>query len=230
MISIITLSNIFVASATLSFILAVYIFFKRKDAMSNHLILLFLSIGIWSLFYGFEIVSNSPTSIMRFLQLQYAGIVFLPVLWLLFTLTYKPGSKWLLNKYKMLLFIVPLITFSMVATNESHMLFYKKSEFVMVNGQLLHSFVKGPFYHLHVFYSYIIIALGILKLIFLMKKAKPGEKKSMIFMLFGRSNSLNCKRGLCTRIQAHGTYRPYTFGIFGNRLVVDLWLVQKQNF
>lgn len=190
MISIITLSNIFVASATLSFILAVYLFFKRKDAISNLLILLFLCTGIWSLFYGFEIVSNSPTSIKRFLQLQYIGIVNAPVLWLLFALTFKPGSKWTQSKYKIILFVVPVITFIMVSTNDSHMLFYKKSEFVLLNNHLFHNFEKGPFYHLHVIYSYIIIALGIVKSTTLLKQSIKEDKTSILFMLLGVATPL----------------------------------------
>ncbi len=217
MISLYALSNIFVASASLSFFLAVYIFFRRKDTMSNNLILLFLSIGIWSLFYGFEIVSDNPTTIMRFLHLQYVGIVSIPVLWLLFALTYKPGSKWLKPKYKILLFIVPTITFIMVATNQYHNLFYKTSDFILVNGQLLHSFEKGPFYHLHVFYSYIIITLGIIKLLKLLKNARPGEKSSMIFMLLGVATPLTVSVAYVLGFKAMGhiDLTPLAFLITG---------------
>lgn len=184
MINLYTLSNIFVASATLSFVMGVYIFLKRKDAISKMLVLLFLSLGIWSLFYGLELTANNPWTIKKFLHLQYIGIVNIPVLWLLYTLTFKKGINKKYRKIKSLLFIVPIITFCMVLTNDSHFLFYSKSEFVSLDNHLIHSFVKGPFYYLHVVYSYLIIVLGMILSLKMLKQAKKNERSNILYMFY----------------------------------------------
>jgi hypothetical protein len=64
----------------------------------------------------------------------------------------------------------------MVISNDVHHLFYAQSSFKTLGYYYYHAFVPGPFYYIHVVYSYSLIATGIVLLLRLIRgKIKHNE-------------------------------------------------------
>ena len=156
-----TLSYFFIGSAFFSVFLSFVALFNKKNSANKSLSLLLASVSIWSLFYGFELLSNNFNHVRNLLTVEYIGISTIPVLLLIFISRYAERDNWINTRSIIALLIIPCITFLMVLTNNSHHLFYKTSELINSGSFFYHEFTKGPFYYLHLFYSYSIIIIAI---------------------------------------------------------------------
>lgn len=68
-------------------IISTLIFRKVSNTVRSYGLLTF-GVSIWSIFYSFELSSNTLTQILFFIKLEYIGISFLPALWILFILKF----------------------------------------------------------------------------------------------------------------------------------------------
>jgi PAS domain-containing protein len=155
------LSLLMIFSALISFALALSAFKRRyKPAMFN-LFLLLAAVTVWSLGYSLEIAADSLQQMMVAATFAYVGIATVPVLWLTFVAHYSGKDGWLTPLNSALLFAIPLCSIILVATNDLHFLFYSAVE-AGISGNF--SFLKteaGPFWWVHVAYSYLAVIIGI---------------------------------------------------------------------
>lgn len=163
----------YIASALLTMGLMAFIFVKRKEDISSYTYLLLTCTAVWSLFYGLELSSSNSTDILLYLQMEYIGISLLPVFYLFYIINYTGAEKYFNKAAYPFFFVVPLVTIGMLISNEVHHLFYAQSSFKTIDYFYYHAFVPGPFYYIHVVYSYTLIASGI----FLLLKAYKGQNK-----------------------------------------------------
>ena len=109
---------------------------------------------IYALGYAGELLSRDLNSMLWFVRMEYVGIANLPALWLSLALFYTNRIRWLKRGRLWLLWIFPLVTLVAVYTNSSHHLFYAATS-VSESGLFpTFEFVRGPFYWLHVVYTY----------------------------------------------------------------------------
>lgn len=80
----------------------------------------------------------------------YAGITFLGATWLLFSLFYCEIN--LSKKYWAFLYLVPIINFLVLITNNYNHLFYNKFG--------IEGIIYGPFFYVNVFYTYACVTIG----------------------------------------------------------------------
>lgn len=155
------LSLLLIVSALISIALAFFAFKRRyKPAMLN-LSLLLAAVTVWALGYSLEFAADSLRQMMIAATFAYVGIATVPVLWLMFVARYSGKDGWLTPLNSALLFIIPLCSIILVATNDLHLLFYSAVE-AGISGNL--SFLKieaGPFWWVHVAYSYLAVIIGI---------------------------------------------------------------------
>ena len=78
-------------------LLGLYGWRHRDAAVSRVFTWMMLSMGLWSLLYGFEISSKSLPWIILWAKTEYLGIVTIPVFWLAFSLAYT-GRENLLKR------------------------------------------------------------------------------------------------------------------------------------
>lgn len=158
-------SFVFVASALLSFGSFFFIYQRYKEGVNVFVYLFLLSAIVWVLCYGLELASTTVAQITVFIRLQYMGIALLPVFYFLsiFNLT---GREKVTNCFFFpFLFIVPIITVSLLFSNDTHHLFYVSSSYQTTVGVFNHTFIPGPFYYINVAYSYALVVAGIIWLI-----------------------------------------------------------------
>jgi signal transduction histidine kinase len=179
------LSALLIVSTCCSLIIA-YLSWKRREfpiAISYGLGM--LAGAFYTFGYAFEIVSSSLDNIRFWLRIEYIGIPFGSVLWMIMVLQYTGRQAWLRKWVVALLFLVPLLTLVSHYTNDWHHLFYRSMTINESEGFPLVSLVKGPLYIIHVSYSYFFFAIGMGLMFQMYRKATPRMKKQIGLMMIG---------------------------------------------
>jgi signal transduction histidine kinase len=135
--------------------------------------------------YAFEIVSTNLEQIHFWLRIEYIGIPFGTVLWIIMVLQYTGRQSFIRKPMIALLMVVPMVTFVAHYTNDWHHLFYKSMTLNQSEGFPLVAFVKGPLYKVHVAYSYTLFAIGMSLMIQMFLQATPRMKKQIALMMIG---------------------------------------------
>lgn len=145
-------------SAFVSGLVAVIAWRRRSAPGATGLALAMVGMVIWASTYAVRWLQIEPSLQMRWLDLTYIGVVIAPTSFLVFSLQFTNRSHLLTRKFIFLLTIEPLITLSMLFTDRFHGLFFAghQSTDLIFNG--------GPWFWIHIFYSYglLLISLGLL--------------------------------------------------------------------
>ncbi|MCD1259298.1 PAS domain-containing protein [Paenibacillus athensensis] len=179
------LAILLIAGTCCSMIL-VYLSWKRRElpiAISYGLGV--LTGAFYSFGYAFEIVSTNLEQIRFWLRIQYIGIPFGTVFWMMLVLQYTGREAWVRKWLVGLLLVVPVITLFAHYTNEWHHLFYTHMSLTQVDGFPFVHLEKGPFYKIHVVYNYVIFAVGMGMLIRMYAGAGSRMRKQIAFMIVG---------------------------------------------
>jgi signal transduction histidine kinase/CheY-like chemotaxis protein/PAS domain-containing protein len=177
-------ATIMIFAAIISLLLSVYAWQKRQNSTGVFLSLLLLSTTIWSLLYSFEIFSTDLETMKVFLLISYFGIASLPVFWLLFAARYSGGGLWLNPFVIIMLFIIPILSIVMIATNKFHLLFYKAIESGNIDSFHYLKLTPGPLWWTNIAYSHILIITGAILLIRHYFKVQKSQRIHIQFFLF----------------------------------------------
>lgn len=110
----------------------------------------------------------------------YMGTCTFPVFFYLFSCSFV-NTKVIFTKKHFLLFIIPIITILLVATNDLHSLFY-------VNFSLdigMEEWTYGPYFNVHSIYTYTLLFIGLLKLVTYSFKNSGFFSKQSILIVSG---------------------------------------------
>jgi len=171
---------IMIISEILIFLVASYI--RKKDSNKNQITQIFslilLCMFIWTLSLIFQILLQK-TSINPMLFEIYAGFgaCFCPVFILLLGIAFSQ-TKVQFNKFYLLLFVIPIISIILLATNKLHNLFYAHYSLD------LDQTVFGPYFTIHSIYTYICYGIGLFNLIkYSIKNSGFFSKQSILIIL-----------------------------------------------
>ncbi|HET7628610.1 MAG TPA: histidine kinase N-terminal 7TM domain-containing protein [Bacillales bacterium] len=141
--------------------------------------------AFYSFGYAFELISSNLDQIRFWLRIEYIGISIGPYMWFIMVLQYT-GHRALLRKWILVLLAAgPVFTLLSEYTNRWHHLFYKTMAISRSEGFPLVSTTPGPFYLLHVLYSYILVVIGMWLLSRMYRRTTGYMKKQVIFMMIG---------------------------------------------
>ena len=116
--------------------------------------------AIWALLYSFELTTPTLSGKLFWAKTEYVGIALLPVAWLLFARSYTGATRKLGLGALCLVSLIPALTVVFAATNESHVLLWRDI-YVNTSGSFPSlTLVHGPWFWVHVVYSYGLLALG----------------------------------------------------------------------
>jgi PAS domain-containing protein len=154
-------SILMIASSVISLFLSLYAWKHRDEHAVFPLFWLLAVTTIWSFCYGVEVSSTDLTQMKILNSFGYIGITMIPVLWLIFAARYCGKDHWLTSFNTILLFIIPILTIIMVATNDLHHLFYSTDELRLLGIYYFQKLVYGPYWLIHVCYSYLALVWGL---------------------------------------------------------------------
>ncbi|HEX6290128.1 MAG TPA: histidine kinase N-terminal 7TM domain-containing protein [Herpetosiphonaceae bacterium] len=152
-------------AACVSIGIAGYTWRRRTAQGAPAFAVVMLAVAEVMLAFALELSSSDiPTKIV-WAKAQYVGLVTIPVAWLIFALRYSQRSHWITWRNDMLLLIVPAITLTLVVSNESHSLIWYEPT-VFADDPLNDLHVRyGPWFWVHMAYSYTLLLLGSVLLI-----------------------------------------------------------------
>jgi len=150
-------STFFLCASLISFFVAFLAWQRRSVNGAKELTMLMLAAGIWSFFIIFETVSGTESGKILWSKFAYIGAVSTPVLYFLFVLQFIGKDKFISFKSRMLLFIIPVITFVLAITNESHKLIWSGFSSISDETNMM-EFYHGPAFWVGYFgYNYLLL-------------------------------------------------------------------------
>ena len=169
-----------VFSTILTVILLIYIASQKNRKQLHNIFCLnlvcslIISIGVLcqtTCNYFFSIPS------IWFENIIYIGTCFLPVS-VFFTSLIFVNTKITFKKSYLLLFIIPIISLIVLWTNNFHHLFYIKYSASFTDT------IYGPYFYIHTVYSYLLLIIGVLRLlVFSIKNSGFFSKQSLLICL-----------------------------------------------
>ncbi|KKC49071.1 MULTISPECIES: histidine kinase N-terminal 7TM domain-containing protein [unclassified Paenibacillus] len=179
------LSALLMAATSCSAVV-VFLCWKRRElpiAVSYGLGI--LTTALYTFGYAFEIVSSSLEAIRFWLRVEYIGIPFGTVFWMIMVLHYTGREAYIRKWTVALAMAIPIVTFVAHNTNEWHHLFYRSLTLDYSEGFPLARIVRGPLYLLHAAYSYLLFFIGTGMLLQMYWRSAPRMRKQVGFMLIG---------------------------------------------
>ncbi|MBN1889437.1 MAG: PAS domain-containing protein [Thermoflexales bacterium] len=134
---------------------------RRRDAPGGRLLTwLMLAVAEWTIAAALEIAAVDPAAKILWSKIGYLGTHSVPVLYLHFALEYSQQDKWLTRRRALLLWVIPIITCVLAATNERHSLVWNSFTPIVDNGVHTLVYGHGPWFWVAVAYAYLMTLAG----------------------------------------------------------------------
>ena len=179
-----TLALLLSSLVYVSLALFVFVYFRGNPG-ANSFVGLMLAVSIYSSGYYFELHSDQLSQVYFWLKIEYIGITLFPVLFLLFVLQYTKQEGYLKGKVIAGLFFLPLVTYIMMYTNDSHHLFYRLISLTMIDSLDLLHIVPGPWYWVNVIYINLMVLISNVVLLRLWWRTSSPFNRQYAALFFG---------------------------------------------
>lgn len=139
----------------------------------------------YSIGYAFELTSRNQAGMLFWNKIQYLGISFIPVFWILVACRYSGRDAWLIKPVVSVLFFLSSLTFLFNLTDEAHHLFYAATS-LDTSGPFPTLIVQGgPWYWVHIIYSNLALLLGNVILISTFRHSQKPYRRQAAIMVAG---------------------------------------------
>lgn len=198
-----------------SFLILGIAFFSRKNSKS-YIFYCLLTVAIYSIGYGFEIMYASIPWIEFWLKIEYIGIAFLPTAWVCFVLEYTGQKRVLTKKLFVGMASISLFIITCVYTNSYHHLFYYKIYIDKTSLFPMAGLVKGPLYWINDIYAYISMAIGFVWLFQFYRKSIHSVRRQIRFIVVAWTIPWIADMVYTLRLLPfHGDLCPFAFSVSG---------------
>ncbi|MND37870.1 Adaptive-response sensory-kinase SasA [compost metagenome] len=216
-------SVVLISSGLATFFIS-YLIFKRLGGTVRWFSLLMFFIGLWAVTYGMELSCQTLPDMLFWINLEYIGIALLPASWIIFIINFIGKEQWLKWHTSLLIFLIPLITISLVWTNSLHHLHYASVSIDKNHSFPLLNIKPGIWYKCFTVYFYFLLAWGCFLLINRFKRADSIYKKQNSSILLGAFIPwiVNLLYLLGIRPNAYIDLTPYAFIATGFLISIGL--------
>lgn len=159
--------------------------YKRLDNSVRTFTYTMLAVAIWAIGDGLVLLSDEMREMLFWTRFEYIGISMLPALWITSVIKLIGKPEWLKTSITPLLYFIPVITLSLVWTNESHHLYYAQTFIDNSDGISFMAIKPGLWYRVHILYFYFMLVLGFILLMTKLKKSDSIYKKQRNTILIG---------------------------------------------
>ncbi|HNB54238.1 MAG TPA: histidine kinase N-terminal 7TM domain-containing protein, partial [Anaerolineales bacterium] len=138
-----------------------YAWQKRNTPGAKPFAALMLFLTIWGGGYFLSVLAGPNLNAKIFWSnLEFIGVVFTPVAWLIFAIEYSGRERWYTSRRLLFLSLLPLLSLTLLFTNASHLRFFTAYHAVQVGTFWVLASDYGPFFWLHAAYTYLLILIG----------------------------------------------------------------------
>ena len=146
--------------------------------------LMMLILFQWSASYILELAGTDLSTKLFWIKFMFVGVASTPVAWLVFALEYTGRKSWTTRLRLLLLSILPLLTISIILTNDFHHLFWSGApSLTHEGGFLLLNTINGPWFWVHAAYTYTLIMIGLVLIIRALLRWPAQYRGQMIWIL-----------------------------------------------
>jgi signal transduction histidine kinase len=138
---------------------------ERHEPGARPLVLMLFGQSWWSATFVLQLGAATLDAKVFWSNVQWIGVVVIPVGWLLFALEYTGRDRYARPRYVALLVIVPTITVALALTGQHHDLLYLRSELIRREGFVMLRRTGGPWFWLITGYTYLLGVVGSLPLL-----------------------------------------------------------------
>jgi PAS domain S-box-containing protein len=173
-----------ILSGFITLSIAVYAWRRRRITGAYSFVFLMLAMSVYSIGYGFELMSGTLPGMLVCLSIQYLGIPFIPALILVMAIQLTGYTSWLTRGMLAAFFIIPVITLALFYTNQWHHFFYAVTA-VNDGGPFPLLFTsKGPWYWVHIAYVNIsLVCANVLYLSLWLKSSSLFRRQAATIMI-----------------------------------------------
>jgi len=179
-------SVFFIGTSLVSFFVAFLAFQRRSIIGARELAWLMIATGTGAFWIIFETAAPTVAEKIFWSKLEYSGGLASPVLYLIFVLRFTGKAKLLSQRNILLLFIIPVVTYLLVLTNESHKLIWSGFSPISEKTNLMEYFHGIGFWLGYILYTYVLLLLSAIYLIhFIIHKTKTFRYQALIILSGG---------------------------------------------
>ena len=184
MVAMAPLTWVMLVSITVGVTAALMAWRERPEPGAVPLTVMLIGGSIWSALFVFELQAPTVSEKLFWSNLQWIGVVLVPVGWLCFALEYSGHDRYVTVRSIGALAIIPAITVGLALTEGRHQLLYVDFSVVRAGGLTLLHRVGGPWYWVITAYTYVLGALGAIPLLELVwNDAKPFRGQSAAILI-----------------------------------------------
>jgi GGDEF domain-containing protein len=148
------------AGTALGIGVAVIVGMRRSGPAWRWMVLLGIAVAWWCAGQTFWILADTPDAALRVNQVQYVGVQFAPLLWLLVALAQTGRRRWLRPSRVAPLLVVPLITLALAFSYRLDQPNWLWSGFHVDAGSLVPRATYGPWFKVFVIHNYALFLAG----------------------------------------------------------------------
>ena len=169
------------ASTILLFLLTTYLFRRNDNSQLRSIFIidciltLIISFGVFCQAICTNLFEMNP---IFFESIIYIGTCFLPVS-IFFTGLIFVNTKIKFKKSYLLLFVIPILSLIILWTNNYHSLFY------ITYSSSFTDTIYGPYFYIHTLYSYLLMFIGIIMLLYFSIKNSGFFSKQSLLIIIG---------------------------------------------
>ncbi len=164
--------------------IALYAWRLRPKRGATALSWLAIATLVWSLSYALEIAGADLSTKLFWAKVQYLGIAFVPLGWLIFALEYAGRDRWVTRRNVLLLAIIPLITLWLALTTEFHGLIWTTFNLDPAESSAPLMVAHGAWFWVYWIYSQLLVLTGTIILIrTLLSAQRPFRLQAGLILL-----------------------------------------------
>lgn len=179
--------NVYVAiyflTAAIAAMVAAYAWSRRAVPGASQLALLMVAGAEWALATGIETAAVGIPAKVFWSKVQYLGSSSSPVLFLLFALAYSRPARPLSRRTAVLIWVLPVMTFLLAATNEHHHLVWTSFTPSPAGNNIL-IYGHGIWFYIAIIYFYLIVVAGAMVMIrAAVRLARPYRRQAIALLV-----------------------------------------------
>ncbi|WP_192918457.1 histidine kinase N-terminal 7TM domain-containing protein [Salinigranum salinum] len=158
---------------------------ERPEPGATSLAALLVGQCWWSVFFIFEIQATTLAGKVLWSNVQWVGVVVIPVAWLSFALSYTGQDRYLTRRSIAALSVIPVSTVLFAATTDAHSVLYLESTLVAERGFPVLERTPGVWFWVITGYTYLLGFLGSIPLLRLVRSDALAFRGQSVALLIG---------------------------------------------
>ncbi|KTG08435.1 hypothetical protein AUR64_19230 [Haloprofundus marisrubri] len=158
---------------------------ERPEPGATPLVVMLVGQSWWSIFFAFELQAPTLAAKMFWSDVQWVGVVAIPVAWVLFAMEYTGRDQYVRTKYVAALSVVPALTVVFAATGDYHDLLYTGSELTQQGNVEVLRRNGGPWYWVSAGYTYLLGLIGSVPLLGYVRSETSQFRGQSVALLVG---------------------------------------------